>query len=171
MIQDETTILFRVRKTVFQMLRDRGYTVSDQSYSQTSDSFKNEFNGSRESLNMLFQKSDAIDQSQTSADTFAINEQKILVFYPGDDKVGSNTIKQIATKMCELNVLTAIVVLKGTTSIARKELESLAPCKIEIFTQDELMVNITEHELVPKHEVLSTEQKHDVMKKYRVKDK
>ena len=93
MIQDETTILFRVRKTVFQMLRDRGYTVSDQSYSQTNDSFKNEFNGSRESLNMLFQKSDAIDQSQTSADTFAINEQKILVFYPGDDKVGSNTIK------------------------------------------------------------------------------
>ena len=79
------------------------------------------------------------------------------MFYPGDEKVGSNTIKQIATKMCELNVLTAIVVLKGTTSIARKELDSLAPCKIEIFTQDELMVNITEHELVPKHVVLNTE--------------
>ena len=51
---DETTILFKVRKTVFQMLRDRGYTVSDQSYSQTLDEFKGTFNGSRESLNMLF---------------------------------------------------------------------------------------------------------------------
>ena len=119
---------------------------------------------------MLFQKNEPIDPSQASTDTFAINEQKILVFYPGDDKVGSNTIKQIATKMCELNVLTAIVVLKGTTSIARKELESLNPCKIEIFTQDELMVNITEHELVPKHEVLSLDQKHEVLKKYRVKE-
>jgi DNA-directed RNA polymerase I, II, and III subunit RPABC1 len=93
-----------------------------------------------------------------------------LVFYPGDDKVGSNTIKQIATKMCELNVLTAIVVLKGTTSIARKELESLNSCKIEIFTQSELEVNITEHELVPKHEVLSNEMKQEVLKKYRVKE-
>ena len=72
--------------------------------------------------------------------------------------------------MCELNVLTAIVVLKGTTSIARKELDSLAPCKIEIFTQDELMVNITEHDLVPKHEVLTIEQKQEVLKKYRVKE-
>ena len=92
-------------------------------------------------------------------DSIQINDHKILVFYPSDDKVGSSTIKQIATKMCELNVLTAIVVLKGTTSIARKELDSLAPCKIEIFTQDELMVNITEHDLVPKHEVLTVEQK------------
>ena len=58
---DETTILFKVRKTVFQMLRDRGYTVSDQSYSQTLDEFKGTFNGSRESLNMLFQKTEASD--------------------------------------------------------------------------------------------------------------
>ena len=54
MIQDETTILFRVRKTVFQMLRDRGYTVSDQSFHQSHDDFKTDFNGTRESLNMLF---------------------------------------------------------------------------------------------------------------------
>ena len=55
---DETTILFKVRKTVFQMLRDRGFTVSDQSYLQTLDEFKSTFNSSRESLNMLFQKAD-----------------------------------------------------------------------------------------------------------------
>ena len=103
-------------------------------------------------------------------DSFHVNDSKILVFYPSDDKVGSNVIKQIATKMCELSVLTAIVVLKGTTSIARKELDSLHPCKIEIFTQDELMVNITEHDLVPRHELLTVEQKQEVLKKYRVKE-
>ena len=32
------------------------------------------------------------------------------------------------------------------------------------------MVNITEHDLVPKHEVLTVEQKHEVLKKYRVKE-
>ena len=72
--------------------------------------------------------------------------------------------------MCELNVLVSIVVIKSTTSIARKELESLNPCRIELFQQDELMVNITEHDLVPKHVVLNGEQKQELLKKYRVRE-
>ena len=72
--------------------------------------------------------------------------------------------------MCELNVLIAIAVIKSTTNIARKELDSLYPCRIELFEQDELMVNITEHDLVPSHSVLTTEQKAELLKKYRVKD-
>ena len=157
MEMDEPTALYRVRKTVFQLLRDRGYTVSDQSFNQALEDFKKGFNGSRESLNMLFQKAECLDQSQVSSDTFAASEHKILVFYPSEEKVGSNVIKQIATKMCELNVLQAIVILKGATTIARRELDSLHPCHIELFQQEELMVNITEHDLVPKHELLTTE--------------
>ena len=69
--------------------------------------------------------------------------------------MGSNVIKQIALKMCDLSVLNSIVILKGTTSIARKELEQLQPCRIEIFQQEELAVNITEHNLVPQHVLLT----------------
>ena len=72
--------------------------------------------------------------------------------------------------MCELNVLVSIVIIKSTTNIARKELESLHPCRIEMFDQDELMVNITHHDLVPQHQVLTQEQKVDLLKKYRVKE-
>ena len=61
----------------------------------------------------------------------------------------------IATKMCELNVLVSIVVYRGATSIAKKELDSLKPCQIEMFAQEELMINITEHDLVPTHVVLT----------------
>ena len=103
-------------------------------------------------------------------DSIQANEQKILVFYPGDDKVGSSVIKMIATKMCELNVLVAIVVHRGATSIAKKELDSLKPCQIEMFNQEELMINITEHDLVPQHRVLSHEEKTELLKKYRVKE-
>ena len=110
-----------------------------------------------------------MDSQMTSQGIGLDSEQKILVFYPSD-KVGSNVIKMIATKMCELNVLVSIVVIKGSTSIARKELDSLKPCHIEIFNQDELMVNITEHDLVPEHKVLSAEQKTELLKKYRVKE-
>ena len=56
MNQDEIVVLYNVRRTVFQMLRDRGYTVSDQSYNQSLEDFKRGYNNSRESLNMLFTK-------------------------------------------------------------------------------------------------------------------
>jgi hypothetical protein len=41
---DEPTILYKVRKTIFQMLRDRGYTVSEQTFSQSLEDFKNIYN-------------------------------------------------------------------------------------------------------------------------------
>ncbi len=72
--------------------------------------------------------------------------------------------------MCELNVMVSILVIKGSTSIAKKELDSLNPCRVEIFNQDELMINITEHNLVPKHIVLKDDEKLEVLKKYRVKE-
>jgi DNA-directed RNA polymerase I, II, and III subunit RPABC1 len=46
----------------------------------------------------------------------------------------------------------------------------MKPCEIEVFYQSELLVNITEHELVPKHQVLTENEKHELLKKYRVKD-
>ena len=39
-----------------------------------------------------------------------------------------------------------------------------------MFNQEELMVNITEHDLVPKHRVLNQEEKTELLKKYRVKE-
>jgi DNA-directed RNA polymerase I, II, and III subunit RPABC1 len=44
-------------------------------------------------------------------------------------------------------------------------LEEFKPLEIEIFQQEELLVNITEHELVPKHSVLSDNAKHELLKK------
>ena len=90
------------------------------------------------------------------------------------------SMKMIALKMLEINCLNAIVVIKGSTPIAKRvilimteivyyfsfqDLDELKPCEIETFLQSELLVNITEHELVPKHEVLSERAKHELLKK------
>ena len=42
--------------------------------------------------------------------------------------------------------------------------------KIEAFQESELLVNITQHILVPKHEVLTREEKDELLTKYRLKD-
>lgn len=44
----------------------------------------------------------------------------------------------------------------------------MKPCDIQIFFQQELLVNITEHELVPKHQVLTDSERSELLKKYRV---
>ena len=49
-------------------------------------------------------------------------------------------------------------------------MEAAKPCEIEVFYQQELLVNITEHELVPTHQVLTDDEKSELLKKYRVKE-
>ena len=41
---------------------------------------------------------------------------------------------------------------------------------IEVFTTNELVVNITEHELVPEHKLLSEEDKKILLEWYRIRD-
>ena len=65
---------------------------------------------------------------------------------------------------------TILIVRSGATAIARKSLAEIAPFKIEIFCQEELLVNITKHEMVPKHQIITKTEKVELLKKYRVKE-
>lgn len=49
------------------MLRDRGYIVSDRKLNQTIQDFKDNFNGTRDSLNMLVTKRSQIDPNDPNA--------------------------------------------------------------------------------------------------------
>ena len=59
--------------------------------------------------------------------------------------------------------------MKETSPLARKE-EKDCFIQLEIFTLDDLQVNITHHKLVPTHEVLTFEQKQELLDKYRISD-
>lgn len=65
-----------------------------------------------------------------------------------------------------------IVVLDGNVSPpARTQIESMAPDIIfEVFQEEQLLVNITEHRLVPRHQLLTDAQKKAVLARYRVKE-
>lgn len=44
--------------------------------------------------------------------------------------------------------------------------------KIDVFLEEELLINIAEHNLVPKHEILSKEETEQLLNRYKVtKDK
>ncbi|KAL7080685.1 hypothetical protein ACQ4LE_000305 [Meloidogyne hapla] len=164
--ENETYRLWRIRKTVMQMCHDRGYLITQDELDQTLDQFKEIFGDrpsekrpSRGDLTILVaHNDDPTDQ--------------MYVFFPEDPKIGIKTIKQICQQMQEQNITRAIIVVHvGMTPSAKQAIVDMAPkYTLEHFQEAELMVNITEHELVPEHVVMSAEEKAELLAKYKLRE-
>eukprot|EP00873_Tetraselmis_striata_P035384 jgi/Tetstr1/455648/TSEL_042459.t1 len=158
---DNATKLFRIRRTCLQMLRDRGYLVSEAELNQTKESFTDKFGDEplRDQLTILVCKQDdPTDQ--------------IFVFYPDELKIGVSTIKTYFNRMKEEGVHRAVMVMPGTlTSFAKTSLQDISSkYHIEQFKETELLVNITQHVLVPEHRLLMPEEKRALLNRYKVSD-
>lgn len=157
----EASRFFRVRKTIVKMLAKRGYIVSDAELRMSAAEFKEKFgeNPTREAMTILVEKLD------DPADN-------LFVFFPEDLKVGVKPIRNYSIRMKDENVTKAILVVQeGITPFAKQALNEMAPrFKIEHFKETELLVDITEHSLVPRHEVLTPDQKAALLQRYKLKD-
>lgn len=161
----EASQMFRVRKTCLKMLTKRGYIVGESALNMTTDQFREKFGDkpSRENLTILAEK---IDCSVDDAD------RQIFVFFPNDEKVGVRPIKTICQRMKEEEVRRAIIVVKvSLTPFARTAVKemSLRGFRVEYFRDAELLVDITEHKLVPEHIVLTAPQKEELLQRYRLR--
>lgn len=128
------------KATIFEMLYDRGYT----SIQETTDDIE------------------ALDPN---------TGMRILVYYVSDSKVNVKNIKSIKTNL-ERNdvdkIACLIVVYKyAITSFAKQFISyDVNDLFVQIFSEKELAFNITKHEFVPKHTLLSTKEKKDILRKY-----
>lgn len=97
---------------------------------------------------------------------------QLFVFFPEDEKVGVKPIKVYTDRMREENVANAILVLKvDITPFARQAVQEMGDSfRIEHFKEAELLVDITEHTLVPEHQVLTPNEKQELLKRYRLKE-
>lgn len=167
--EQEISRLFRVRKTVLELLLDRGYAVinSEEDLLLPRDAFEDQFkanNFNRESLTLLRQKrEDASDQ--------------IYVFFPDEQRnklLGVKPISDKAERMERDGVRSAIIILQtGLTPYAKSAVEKLSAgerCRMEVFLENELIVNITHHMLVPTHEVLGEDAKRELLVRYKLKE-
>ena len=143
----------RVYENVKKMLYNRGYEVSNDDI--------NVDEVSRDELTIL---------AKTRND-FKIKQDDIYVFFPEEDKVGVDTVRKYKDIMKENNVKRAIIVIiMKITPFAKSEIISSTEFNIEIFTENELLINLVDHKLVPKHELLSIEEKNELLKKYSCKE-
>lgn len=157
--------LFRVWKTLHKMMEDRGYTIDieEQNYSQmTFQEWFDKYNNSNNKLsfNGIFAKK--IEE----------NVSRLYYQYISGTKLTANDISLFFSQMKEGQCESGIIIISGQLSPqAKQKLEDInVELQVECFNISELMVNITEHDYVPKHLLLSHDEKKKLLKRYKIKE-
>ncbi|CAF4275185.1 unnamed protein product [Rotaria sp. Silwood2] len=163
----ETYKLWRIRKTVLQMCHDRGYLVSQDELDQTLDQFKAVF-GDKPSENKPARSQLIVMVAHNDDPT-----DTMIVQFPDQPKIGVDRIKDYFKKMQEESIPHSILVVQtGLTPAARDLITELQnkSFSFQVFLESELLINITEHNLVPKHVILTPEEKQELLARYRLKE-
>lgn len=97
---------------------------------------------------------------------------QLFVFFPEDEKVGVKPIKVYTDRMRTEGVSNAIMVLRvDITPFAKQAVQEMSDAFcMEHFKEAELLVDITQHQLVPQHELLTKSEKIELLKRYRLKE-
>lgn len=95
----------------------------------------------------------------------------IWVEFNGDPNVGIKQLRQFVHHISQNKFYTGIYISAvPVTSSALKIIPTVLPSIIETFQEQDLLVNITMHELVPKHILLSKDEKTKLLERYRLKE-
>ncbi|WFD01526.1 DNA-directed RNA polymerases II 24 kDa polypeptide (RNA polymerase II subunit 5) [Malassezia obtusa] len=154
----EAARLWRINRTIHELVADRGYEVADEEINMDLDTFKAEMstNGviDRNRLNFFTAHRDNPDE-------------RLFVFYSTERNVGVKTMRQFINVLEEKNITRGIIIWSDKmTSAAKKVIEAMRlQLVLEDFEEAFLLVNITHHQLVPKHEVLTPEEKTELLQR------
>jgi len=95
---------------------------------------------------------------------------RILAYFPPGD-IGAKDCKPFIEATTSTGARRGILVVSGRfSSIAKSLLSEVPDTVVEHFREEELLVDITEHELVPEHVVLSPEEKAALLARYKLRD-
>ncbi|XP_021606923.1 DNA-directed RNA polymerases II and IV subunit 5A isoform X2 [Manihot esculenta] len=160
-LSEEIKRLFRIRKTMLQMLKDRGYLVGDIEINMTREQFILKYGENMKREDLVINRAKSND-----------NTDQIYVFFPKEEKVGIKTLEIYTTRMKTENVCRAILVVQQNLSpFARKHIfENASKFHLEVFREAEVLFNIKEHVLVPEHQVLTDKEKKTILQRYSLKE-
>jgi len=150
----EKTNLFKIRKTVLEMLIDRKYIIPDIE-------------------NITFEQFN-IKCDNKNIDIFfddTVIDKKVYIHFHNEQKgFSKNDLKNIIQKITndyEDENINLILILKDKENSAiTKELTKEIYKNVEIFLKKNLLFNITHHNYVPKHIILTKEQEEELLDKY-----
>jgi DNA-directed RNA polymerase I, II, and III subunit RPABC1 len=148
----EKTKLFKIRKTLLEMLEDRKYTISDELKNINLQHFIIQYENNDIDIHI---------------------ENTYVKLFEESKSFAKNDLKSIHTGLMEEygNTINIIIIIRDKIpSAVRSELGKIEYSNLEIFTHNELIFNITKNYLVPKHILLNKEETQEVYKKYNMKN-
>lgn len=164
MSEDETAKLWKVNRTIHELVKDRGYQVSDDEINMDLTTFRSHYANSGGS----------VDRNQLNFFTNSRENptDQIFIFFSDEKSVGVKTMRKLLGILEEKSIMRGIIIFPGNmTPSARKVIAAMSQqYRLEEFSEADLLVNITHHTLVPRHEVLTPEQKKQLLEKYRLKE-
>jgi len=149
------------RRTLLEMLRDRGFSVPTAEIELSLQDFRS-----------IHGQTPDIERLKISASRRSNPDDKILVIFCGPGVVKVNVIRIIGTMIGNKDSLgrLILVVQNRVTNQALKAMD-LFSFKVEVFQITELLINITKHALKPKHRVLTDAEKKKLLKKFSLEEK
>jgi DNA-directed RNA polymerase I, II, and III subunit RPABC1 len=102
--------VYKIRKTLLQMLFDRGYDVDEKEIEEPFETWRLSFKDRKNSLCILQRKRDD-------------NSQEIYVEYSEDLKLGVSHITRFAEKLVGQNIPRGILIIKGGISPIAKQVK------------------------------------------------
>jgi DNA-directed RNA polymerase I, II, and III subunit RPABC1 len=182
-VMKETVRLWRAWRTVHEMVADREYELAEDEVKISLDRFRKEYcvgeDGAVDRTKLQFSANPSeslmikTKPAKTAADPDPAPEcGPVWVEFLADKTLGVAQIRRFARYIITNNYKTGIMVTHlPLSSAARKSLQSVERlAKIECFLEADLLVNITHHELVPRHVLLSRDEKIALLKRYRLKE-
>ncbi|KAN0070266.1 RNA polymerase [Elaphomyces granulatus] len=178
----EMARLWRTWRTVFEMLQDRGYEVTEEEVQIPFEQFKTKYSDGlgypdRNKMKVSARPTEAMKAKYTPAKSkLNPNPQPqcgtvYVEFCPDPTAVGTKQVRTFNHFVDEQNFHTGIFITQTPISPSAVRLLSGIPDRIcEHFQEQDLLVNITRHELVPKHVLLSAEEKVRLLERYRLKE-
>ena len=95
----DTMVSFRTRKTVLEILRDRGYEINDNDINQSIDDFKSDYE-TKPSQNFIAKREVADGGMEGEGGAAKTRMEPIFVVFATDvEKIGRETINKVITTM------------------------------------------------------------------------
>jgi len=141
--------LWLSRNTAVEMIKDRGYTTTQDVLILEEFNERYPFSSTKRStLNFI-----------------SVNVDKPVVIHFGEDeRIGKKTFEALLDQYERENIFHVILILPQMPSPAVMSMsQSISKFIIEFFSMDELKFNKTKHSWVPKHRILSKDEQERVL--------
>jgi len=146
--------LYKVRETILEMINDRGYLVPD-SEKITFEQFVLKYNNKNIDI--------FINDELKNKKIYVYFHNDIKNFSKGDLK---SVIQKVITEYNDQDINLILLLREKENSAVSKELTKEAYKNVEVFLKKNMLFNITHHNYVPKHILLTQEEEKELLEKY-----